>query len=144
MSKEVHLFLEYLNQKNLKSTKQRVKILEKFLEAKKHLSAEELYRMIRQSDPFIGYTTVYRTLKLICEAGLAQEVDFGDGFTRFERSLGQEHHDHLICLQCGSFVEVLDPELERLQTKLAKRHKFIPTKHKMQIFGYCKKCKKNT
>jgi len=143
MRKENKIFLGYLQKNNLKLTNQRLKILEQFLSIEKHFSAEELYRIIRQKDPGVGYTTIYRTLKLICDAGLAREVDFGDGFTRFEHSFGHEHHDHLICLKCGKFVEVVDPALEALQMRLAKKHGFITMKHKMQIFGYCNKCKKN-
>jgi Fur family ferric uptake transcriptional regulator len=81
-------------------------------------------------------------MKTICAAGLAEEVDFGDGMTRFEHKYGHEHHDHMICLKCGRFIEVVDTQIERLQEKLAKRHKFTPLKHKMQIIGICKNCKR--
>ncbi len=141
MQKEIEFFSQGLKKSNLKVTSQRLKILAAFLKTEKHVSCDELYRQLRRNNPEIGYATVYRTLKLIRETGLAREVDFGDRVSRLEHDYGHSHHDHLICLKCGKFFEVFDPAIEELQEKLAKKHNFTPVKHKMDIFGYCQKCR---
>lgn len=142
MQKEIELFKEYLKKIKLKITSQRLKVLEAFLKTEKHLSCEELYLIIHHDDPDIGYATVYRTLKLIQKSGLAREVDLGDRISRLEHEYGHQHHDHLICLNCGKFIEVLDTGIERMQEKLAKKHNFSAVRHKMEIFGYCANCQK--
>lgn len=141
MQKEIELFKDGLKKDNLKVTSQRLKVLEAFLKTERHISCDDLYRAIRRSNPEIGYATVYRTLKLIRRTGLAREVDFGDRVSRLEHEYGHKHHDHLICLKCGKFFEVFDPAIEELQERLAQKHKFSAIKHKMDIFGYCQKCK---
>lgn len=142
MDKEIDVFTNYIKDKNLKSTQQREEILKVFLKAERHLTTEELYTLVKRRYPKIGYATVYRTLKLIDGCGLAREVDFGDGILRFEHKYGHKHHDHLICLKCGIYIEVVSPQIEKLQDELSKKHKFNPLRHKMQIFGICHRCKK--
>jgi len=141
MKEELRIFHSYLRQKGLKLTQQRDRILEVFLTTEKHFSAEELHILIKKKYPSIGFTTVYRTMKVISAAGLASEADFNDGIKRLEHKFGHEHHDHLICLKCGKFFEVVDKDIENLQEKLAKRYHFKSTDHKMDIFGFCSKCK---
>ena len=140
MQKEIELFKGQLRKDNLRVTNQRLKILEAFLKTEKHITCDELYLIVRRNHPDIGYTTVYRTLKLIQKTGLAREADLGDKVLRLEHEFGHKHHDHLICLKCGRFIEVFDPDIETLQEKLAQKHKFKPVRHKMDIFGYCQKC----
>ena len=111
-----------------------------FLSTEKHVSAQELYKIVRKKDSNIGYTTVYRTMKLLSESGLCGETEFGDGVLRFEHKFGHEHHDHLICIKCGRFTEVADSGLERLQENMVKRHGFKSLKHKLEVFGICKRC----
>ncbi len=79
-------------------------------------------------------------MKVICDAGLARETDFGNGQKSFEHKYKHHHHDHLVCIKCGRIIEVISPEIEKLQQKLAKKHKFSPVRHTMQIFGACAKC----
>ncbi len=141
MAKEIQIFIDYLKKKNLKLTDQRGRILNVFLKTQRHLSAEDLYNIVRKNDASIGQATVFRTLKLLCGADIAKEVDLGDGKTRYEHKCGHEHHDHLICTRCGRFIEAMDPEIERLQKKLCRRFAFTPQYHKMEIFGVCKKCR---
>lgn len=142
MQKEIELFKDTLKKNRLKITHQRLKVLESFLNTEKHVSCDELYRLLRRKNPDIGYATVYRTLKLIQQSGLAREVDFGDRVSRLEHEYGHQHHDHLVCLKCGKFIEVYDPEIEALQEKMAKTKNFTPVRHKMEIFGYCRRCAK--
>ena len=141
MPKEKRIFIDYLKKKGLKLTDQRSVILSLFLKTERHLSVEDLYDIAKKRDQTLGQATVFRTLKLLCEANIAKEVNLGDGKTRYEHKYGREHHDHLICLRCGRFIETMDPKIEKLQDDLCKRHGFLPERHKMQIFGICKRCR---
>ncbi|MFH1854494.1 MAG: Fur family transcriptional regulator [Candidatus Omnitrophota bacterium] len=142
MSEEMNVFIEYLKKKDLKLTEQRKEILNTFLKIDKHLSVEDLYDIAKKKDPSIGQATVFRTLKVLCDAGIAKEVDMGDGKIRYEHKYGHEHHDHLICTKCGRFIEAVDLEIEKLQEELCRQHEFTPKRHKMEIFGICKDCRK--
>ena len=141
MSEELRIFIRFLKDKDLKFTEQRRDILDVFLRTGKHLSVEDLYGIAKKKNSDIGQSTVFRTLKLLCEAGIAKEVDLGDGKTRYEREYGDRHHYHLICVKCGSLIETTDPKIEKLQDNLCKKNDFLPKRLKMQVFGICKKCK---
>lgn len=135
------VFTEYLAKTNLKMTPQRRLILDVFLRDEGHLASEELYHKVKEEDKSIGQATVYRTLKLLSESGLAKEVHFGDGVTRYEQKYGSAHHDHIICERCGKTLEVMDEDIERLQEKLAAAHGFELTGHKMYLYGVCADCR---
>ena len=135
-------FREYLLKKGLKSTRQREIILDAFLRSKTHPSIEDLYLKLRRKHPSIGYATVYRTLKLFAECGIAAERNFGDGQRRYESTHAAEHHDHLICTECGKIVEFEDPQIERLQDEVAGRHGFNISRHRLELFGTCSACGK--
>lgn len=134
-------FSEYLAAQKLKVTPQRMIILQVFLEKDGHVSSEELYDEVRRVDESIGQATVYRTLKLLSESGLAKQVDFKEGVTRYEHNLGVAHHDHLICERCKKTIEIVDERIERLQEELAARAGFILTGHRMDLFGLCPDCR---
>lgn len=142
MQEEFDEFVDFLKRKNLKLTSQREEILRYFLKIDRHLTVEDLYNVVKKKDPNIGQATVFRTLKLLCEAGLAGEVDFGDKKIRYEHKYGHQHHDHLICVKCGKFIEVTQLEIEKLQDKLAKKYDFTPVRHRLEIFGLCRECEK--
>ncbi len=142
MEKAWNIFETFLRSKNLKYSDQRKAILETFIEAGKHVTTEELYLAVREQHNNIGYTTAHRTLKLLCESGLARESRFEDGVNRYELKYGHEHHDHLICTKCGIFIEVIDPKIEELQKKLVKKYGFTQKHHRMEIYGICKNCKR--
>jgi len=135
-------FADFLADKGLKITSQRQLILDAFLKKEGHFTSEELYDIVKKKDPSIGQATVYRTMKLLVEAGIAREVDFGDGALRYEHKYGHDHHDHLICTVCNKNIEVIDEQIEELQEKLAKSHGFHLTAHKMYLYGICKECRK--
>lgn len=143
MSGEQELLLEYLKLKNRKHSKQRDEILGVFLKSSRHLTARELYFQVQQGNPAIGFATVYRTLKLLCEVGICREMALEDGITRYERQQGHEHHDHLVCTKCGKVVEVVDQIIENHQERLFKKHGFHPQRHRMELYGVCKACIKN-
>lgn len=130
----------YIARHGLKATRQRTLIFETFYAAGGHLSAEELLERVRLEDPKISQATVYRTLRLLTECGLAEARNFGDGQTRYEIA-SDEHHDHLICTECGRIEEFEDPEIEALQEKVARAHGFEMTYHKMELYGVCPECR---
>ncbi len=136
------VFTAYLRRHGNKLTPQRELILDVFLKMGGHPAPEELYNEVKKRDHSVGQATVYRTLKLFSEAGIAKELHFGDGLTRYEHKLGQEHHDHLICDRCGKKIEVVDPEIEHLQEVLANKHGFLLTGHRMYLYGLCSDCRK--
>ncbi len=131
---------EYMDRKGLRSTSQRRLVTDLFFESAGHLSIEDLLAKVREQDPKVGYATVYRTLKLLKECGLAYERHFGDGVSRYEVAFEDEHHDHLICLDCGSITEFESEEVERLQEDLARRHGFELKRHKHELYGTCASC----
>ncbi len=131
----------YIEEKGLKSTVQRDLITDTFLKAKTHLSLEELLREVRKKNPRIGYATVYRTMKLLTECGIAVERNFGDGQTRYE-PIPESHHDHLICTGCGKILEFEDERIERLQYEVARERNFKVKSHKLELYGLCLECQK--
>ena len=135
------IFSQYLRKNGMLYSKQREQILDIFLKIEKHPVINELYDLVRKKHPQIGLATVYRTMKVICDAGLARETDFGGGTKRFEHKYKHQHHDHLVCLKCGRIIEVISPAIEKLQESLAKKHRFKAIRHRMEIFGFCKNCK---
>jgi Fur family ferric uptake transcriptional regulator len=142
MTEEQEVFLKHIQKKGLKRTAQRDLILDIFLRTEAHLSSEDLYRLVKQGDPSIGQTTVYRTLKLLAEAGLAREVRFGDGITHYEHNYKHQHHDHMICSECGRIIEFYSAELEALQDAMAAKHRFQINEHLLRIIGVCAECRR--
>lgn len=130
----------YMDQKGLRSTAQRRLVTETFFRAVGHLSIEELLDIVRQQDPKVGYATVYRTLKLLTDSGLASARHFGDGFSRYEVAHLDEHHDHLICLRCGHIEEFESDEVEELQERIAAAHGFVLQRHRHELYGVCRAC----
>lgn len=126
----------------LKSSQKRLFIIEYFLNQDKHYSVEELYNHIKNRMPGIGYSTVYRALKLLVSQGLAVERNFEKGLARFEPVHKERHHDHLVCIKCGTIIEFTNPAIEKIQKKIAINYKFTVTDHKLEIYGLCQKCKK--
>jgi Fur family ferric uptake transcriptional regulator len=137
---QVQTFNDYVSRKGLKNTSQRMVILETFLASKTHFSTEELYLKLRADHPKIGYATVHRTLKLFAECGIAAERHFGDGQTRFEPVHGEEHHDHLVCTECGLIIEFEEPQIEKLQESVAAAHQFTIVNHRLELYGLCAAC----
>jgi len=142
----VDVFADFLRDKGLRMTPQRRLILQVFLDSAEearggaHLASEELYGRAKAQDASLGQATVYRTLKLLAEAGLARAQQFGDGRARYEPNLNVSHHDHLICEVCRRTVEIVDQRIESLQEELARRHGFHLTAHRMDLFGVCPEC----
>ncbi len=124
----------------LKTTKQREEILQVFFNSPGHKNLAQIYAQVAKANPKIGYTTVYRTLKLLTRLGLAAQRKFADGETRYERTSEKSHHDHLICLNCGKIIEFEDNALETLQERIADRNRFKVFHHRMELYGRCADC----
>lgn len=134
----------YLNKNRLKSTRQRDVIVDSFLKTDgKHIKIEELLAIVRKQSPNIGYATVYRTLLLLVDAGIAFQRHFNDGQSCFEVQ-SAHHHDHLICTECRKIIEFENETIEELQEQIAKRNRFKLTGHKMELYGICADCRKET
>ncbi len=130
-------FNDYIAKKQLKSTKQRDTIFNEFFNnyMGKHVTVEELYEDIKQNHPSIGFATVYRTLKLFKESGIASERNFGDGKARYEPIRSEtEHHHHMICTECGNM------QIESCLHQVAKLNEFDVANHKLEIYGKCSRC----
>jgi Fur family ferric uptake transcriptional regulator len=128
----------YLARHGLKQTRQREAILDAFLASTGHVTSEDLHERVRTEHPEIGAATVYRTLKLFVDAGVANASTFREGVTVYEHEL--HHHDHLICLGCGQIIEWECDEIEALQLQIARDHGYRLTRHRHHLFGYCPRC----
>jgi Fur family ferric uptake transcriptional regulator len=135
-----NLFKTRIYKEGLKATKQREEVLNTLLNSSGHKSLAQIYTQVAKANPKIGYTTVYRTLKLLTRLGLATQRKFADGETRYEPASEGRHHDHLICLDCGKIIEFEDPTLEALQNRIAQRHQFKISHHRMELYGRCEEC----
>ncbi len=133
---ELKALAAYLEKNHLKQTRQRELILQTFLEAKRHVTSEDLYQAVRAQ-----HTTVYRTMKLLVEAGLATERHFDDGITRYE--IENEHHDHLVCVKCGKIQEFECESIERTQREIAADHGFQILRHRHELYGHCASCRED-
>ena len=137
-------FKELLKQNTLKFTHQREVVLKTLYEKDEHFTPESLYVLLKQSHPElnIGIATVYRTLNLLEEAGLATSISFGVAGKKFELA-NKPHHDHMICKSCGLIIEFQNDKIEQLQLEIAKSCHFEITSHLMQLRGLCHECSKN-
>ncbi len=138
--KEIAALKEHLAKHHLKLTRQREHILNAFLRTE-HVTAEQMYRQLSKKDPHIGLATIYRTLNLFCEAGLAQARHFGSQ-TQYDNISHKGHHDHLICTGCGKIVEFENCDIERLQEEVARRNGFTIQTHKLELYGLCAACRR--
>jgi Fur family ferric uptake transcriptional regulator len=131
-------FAEYLATHGLRLTGQRRLILDLFLGSDRHLSQDDIYQALRRHG--VGRATVFRTLKMLEECKLVEHVIGPGGTPRFEVKLDRPHHDHLICVSCGSIQEVRWPQLEAIQEKTCRKIGFTPKWHRHEIFGLCRQC----
>ena len=138
-AKEISVLKDHLAKHQLKLTRQREHILDMFLK-NEHITAEQMYRQLAKKDPHIGLATIYRTLNLFCEVGLAQARHFGTQ-TQYDNVSHKGHHDHLICTACGKIVEFQNEDIERLQEDVARRNGFTIQTHKLELYGVCAGCR---
>jgi len=130
----------WIAERGLKATRQREIIVDTFFSATGHLSVDELLAKVQSRDDRIGAATVYRTMKILTDSGLASARHFDDGQTRYEAAIGRHHHDHLICTSCHQIIEFENERIEELQDMVARQHGFVVTPHKLELYGLCKDC----
>ena len=138
--KKTNFLKSYLANHGLKMTQQRQLIAQTFFETDDHLSISELYTEIKKKRSNIGFATVYRTIKLFEECGLAVPRHFGHGEAKYEQDFEVKHHDHLICTGCGKIIEFHNRHIENLQDKIAQTHGFKLQHHHHNLYGECKNC----
>jgi Fur family transcriptional regulator, ferric uptake regulator len=126
--------LDRLEAQGLRMTDQRRTIARVIQESEDHPNAEELHARANALDSRISLATVYRTVKLLQEAGILERLEFGDGRARFEDSQ-RAHHDHLIDMDSGEVIEFCDPEIEALQEKIARRLGYRLEGHRLELLG---------
>ncbi|SCP95958.1 Fur family transcriptional regulator [Anaerobium acetethylicum] len=139
-------FKALLKEKGLKVTTQRVMVLEVLSQCPdRHLTAEEIYELVKADYPEIGLATVYRTIQLLLELNLVDRINLDDGYVRYEigqadNSEVKHHHHHLICLECGKVSSFEDDLLDELEKKIIDTASFQVTDHEVKLYGYCKEC----
>ena len=135
---------EKLRSHEYKMTPQREHVLGVLLDNRdKHLSAEDVYTLVKQDFPDVGLATVYRTLELFTTFDIVQSVDFGDGRKRYEvitDSKKVHRHHHLICIKCGKIIEMNEDLLEDLEKRVTSYYDFCITNHELKIYGNCNEC----
>ena len=129
-----------LQERSLHSTGPRRLIIDEFLATREHVTLDEMAARVRGRNASVELTTVYRTLRLLVECGIAAEHQFGNRMTRYELISSEAHHDHLICTGCGKIFEFQEPRIENLQDEVALRFGFHQRWHKLEIYGECAAC----
>lgn len=140
---EKEIFREFLNKKGLKFTKERREILNEVFSHHGHFASEELLTSMRNKNIKVSKASIYRTLPLLLDCGLIEQVERNDKHAHYEHIFGHKHHDHLICLKCGKVFEVFSPKLEAIQDELCRKNGFEGIKHTLEIKGYCRNCRQN-
>jgi Fur family transcriptional regulator, ferric uptake regulator len=137
----LHLFRRYLRQQGLPVTQQREVVADVVFNSREHLSVEEIEAKLKERGERIGKATIYRTMEILVRSGLVEDHDFGDGFKRYESLFGQPPgHQHLVCTHCRKVTEFRAPQVSRLQDEIAAQHGFMPTRHRLEIYGLCADC----
>jgi Fur family ferric uptake transcriptional regulator len=134
------LFRAYLHRKRLPVTHQREAIAMSLFESEHQLSVDDLAEILRKRGEHVGKATIYRTLNLLVEADLARELDFGEGFKRYEQQAGEARYDHLICTGCGKVERFVRASLDELQAAIAAELGFSVQSRRLKIYGLCRQC----
>jgi len=140
---EKRKFSSYLHERELKFTTERQLILEEVFKTHRHFEAEDVVLGLRGRGKRVSRASIYRTLPLLVESGLLREVHSAEKHSHYEHIFGHEHHDHLICTQCGGTIEFFEPRIESLQESICRTRGFQPTHHKLEITGVCSECAKD-
>jgi Fur family ferric uptake transcriptional regulator len=135
------LFRSYLHEHRLPLTHQREAIAMALFESGQHLSVDDLGDLMRGRGEQVGKATIYRTLNLLVEAELARELDFGEGFKRYEHQAGEARHDHLICTNCGKVTRFSRDALDALQEEIATELGYTVQSRRLKIYGVCGDCR---
>lgn len=131
-------FSEYVSQKQLRQSAPRQMIAELIMQSPGHFKAQDIVQLALKKDASIGAATVYRTLALLHDAGLLNQtlIDEG-GTTIYERADGDDHHDHIVCLDCGHILEFHDERIEKIQRTVNSKLSFREVRHRHVIYAHC-------
>lgn len=140
MKADKRKFRDFLREKGLKFTKEREAIVDEVLSRKGHFDLEELHIAMKRDGSRVSRASIYRTLPLLLESGVLEEVERTDKHAHYEHTPAREHHDHMLCVSCGKVIEFYSGALERLQARLCTEQEFDGIGHTLEIKGYCKKC----
>jgi Fur family ferric uptake transcriptional regulator len=140
MKPEIDVFREFLAHKGMRATPEREAILVEVFANHDHFDVEELIMRLRHNGQRISRASVYRTMALLVESGLVQEVYVEDGHMHYEHVYGHEHHCHLRCLGCRKIIEFRNGAMEEVEQRIGQAHHFAITGHKLEIYGYCAEC----
>lgn len=139
---EINTFKNYLSEKRLKLTKERIAVMREIFAFHGHFEPEQLYFRIKDSGLKASRASVYRTLNLLVESGIIERVTRTEKGNLYEYTFGHEHHDHMICDACGRLFEFCSEKIEKLQQEICKKNSFEGVSHTLVIRGYCESCKK--
>jgi Fur family ferric uptake transcriptional regulator len=139
-SRERDIFRKYLERRGLKLTAERQAVFDELFARHEHVEADEILVRLRGKGKKISRATIYRTLELLVDSGIVGRVRIGEIGYRYERLRAGEHHDHLICNECGRVIEFFEPRIESLQDEVCDRYGFFPLSHSHQMRGICKQC----
>jgi len=144
MEARIEKIKQQLQAQAFKLTPQREATVRVLLENEEdHLSAEEVFMLVKEKYPEIGLATVYRTLELLSELHVVEKLNFGDGVARYDLrdDSAHHHHHHLICVQCGSVQEIMEDWLLHLEKRLEKEYRFTVLDHRLDFHGICSRCR---
>lgn len=135
-------FKTYLKEKKLKLTPERKTVLRAILSFRGHFDVDMLYEKLRAEGKILSRATIYRAMPLFLESGFIREILHCRGKASYEHIFGHEHHDHMLCIKCGRFIEFKDDRIEKLQNEVCRKYGFEPVEHRLGIRGYCRECRK--
>ncbi|MEJ2182683.1 MAG: transcriptional repressor [Nitrospirota bacterium] len=139
---KIEYFRDFIHAKGLRYTPEREAIAREVFRRKGHFDPEELHQALRREGHKVSRASVYRTLPLMMEAGILEQVEMTDKHAHYERVMGREHHDHMLCVSCGRVIEFYSEEMEKLQERLCEEEGFQGASHTLEIKGYCSRCRK--
>jgi Fur family ferric uptake transcriptional regulator len=140
-SRELSIFRNYLERRGLKLTAERQGVFEELFARHEHVEADEILVRLRAKGKKISRATIYRTLELLVDSGIVGRVRIREIGYRYERLRAGEHHDHLICNECGKVIEFFEPRIESLQDDVCERYGFLSISHSHQMRGICRQCR---
>ncbi len=140
MRREQEIFRDFLKGKDLKLTPERETVLKEISVLRRHFDIEDLYITLRNKGLKVSRASIYRTVPLLVESSLLEEIKTIEKHTYYEYTFGKKHHDHLICLGCGKIIEFYSENLEELQDEVCKKENFNGVRHFLEIQGYCRRC----
>jgi Fur family ferric uptake transcriptional regulator len=143
MKRAEKFFIQYLRDNNLKVTKERLMLLEELFNSTGHLDADSLLFQLRNQGKRVSRATIYRTLDLLVQCGLARKSRLGREHYVYERVTPGKRHDHMVCTGCGKIIEFYDADLDERQRQVCLEHNFRPSFYSLQIQGLCADCQRS-